>query len=132
MYKYLKTTNKITVSVEPFFLIRQKVEKDQYVWGYKVLIQNNTDTSILIKSRNWSIIDIYGNIKIMNTDGIMGESPLILEGNSYEYMNGLSLAHAGGFVFGQYVCASINMNNIVVDIPEFPIISPFLGQSNYI
>ncbi|MGO4402624.1 ApaG domain-containing protein, partial [Achromobacter sp. PAB15] len=56
MYRAL--TRDIEVTVDPYYLEEQSdPDDDRYVWGYKVVISNNSDVPITLVNRYWHITD---------------------------------------------------------------------------
>jgi ApaG protein len=59
MYRAL--TRDIEVTVEPFYLEEQSdPEDDRYVWGYRIVISNNSDLTVRLVNRYWNITDQNG------------------------------------------------------------------------
>ena len=58
---YTKTTKKINITVNPYFLEDQSEPEDQhFVWAYQVTINNMSKESVQLKNRYWKIIDSNG------------------------------------------------------------------------
>lgn len=123
---YTKTTHGISVTVEPFFLSKQQPTAYQYVWAYRILINNSTHQRIIVKSRYWYVIDISSDFKEVNGDGIAGECPEIESNESYEYMSGVSLHHPQGMMMGHYNVVNDKNEEFRIDVP------PFLLECEYI
>lgn len=116
---YSKKTNDVVVSVEPFFLTKQKPDSNQYIWAYRVMIENLRKDKIVIKSRYWYVIDISADFKEVSGDGIVGECPEILPNTVYEYMSGVSINHPFGMMMGHYNVVSDQNDQFKIDIPVF-------------
>ena len=55
---YTKTTKKISITVNPYYLEDQSEPEDQhYVWAYQVTINNLSGERVQLKNRYWKIID---------------------------------------------------------------------------
>ena len=53
---YSKTTQKINITVKPFYLEDQSEPlESHYVWAYKVIINNKGVETVQLKNRYWKI-----------------------------------------------------------------------------
>ena len=70
---YTKTTKKINITVNPYFLEEQSEPEDQhYVWAYQVTINNLGKESVKLKNRYWKIIDSNGTKQEVKGEGVLG------------------------------------------------------------
>ena len=61
--QYEAITHNIRVSVEPHFLEEQSVpHSDRYVWAYTVMLENEGEATVQLKTRTWLITDGNGKI----------------------------------------------------------------------
>jgi hypothetical protein len=74
MYRAL--TRDIEVVVEPFYLEEQSdPDDDRYVWGYRIVISNNSELSVKLVNRYWNITDQNGVVDEVTGPGVVGEQP---------------------------------------------------------
>ena len=100
---YVADTNNIEVSVWPEFIDKKSsVLGDLYIWAYHIRITNKSEENIKLISRYWRIIDEFGNIQEVKGDGVVGEKPIILSNNSYQYSSGVHLKYPSGIMAGTY------------------------------
>lgn len=117
---YEKTTETISVSVEPIFLEeRSSPEDSHYVWSYRVVILNKGQYTVQLRSRYWRITDANGVTQEVSGEGVVGEQPILKPGESYEYTSGAPLPTPTGFMTGQYIMESANGTQFAIDIPAF-------------
>lgn len=122
---YKKTTDAITVTVEPIFLENQSRPQDHYfVWAYHVTIQNNSPKTVQVKSRYWHVLDAEGRIKEIRGPGIVGEQPTLKPGESFNYTSGTPLETPSGIMYGTYYMITENGDDLDVSIPAFSLDSP--------
>ncbi len=122
---YSKTTNSITVTVEPIFLDeKSSPEKQHYVWAYHVVIENKGSETVKLKSRYWRIMDSLGRIREVRGPGVVGEQPVLKPGESFEYTSGTPLDTPSGIMAGEYYMVTEDGHDIDVDIPAFSLDSP--------
>ena len=86
---YSKTTKKINITVNPFYLEDQsEPNNNHYVWAYKVTINNNGKETVQLKNRYWKITDSSGNSREVSGSGVVGQQPILKPGEKYEYTSG--------------------------------------------
>ena len=125
MYRAL--TRDIEVVVEPFYLEEQSdPEDDRYVWGYRIVISNNSDKSVRLVNRYWNITDQNGIVDEVTGAGVVGEQPRLAPGDTYEYSSGCPLDTPSGLMFGHYQMETDEGELFNVEIPAFSLDSPGL------
>lgn len=123
---YTSTTNNVTVSVFPIYLDSQSTpEENHYLWAYHVSIKNNGENPIQLRMRHWEIIDGFGRTQIVDGGGVVGEQPIILPGETYEYTSGTPLATPSGVMVGEYQMEKPDGERFIVSIPAFSLDSPY-------
>lgn len=122
---YSETTRSIRIEVEPHYLTDQS-EPDQgyYVWSYTVLIYNESREAIQLRARYWQITDSHGQVHEVRGAGVVGEQPVILPGEVYEYTSGTPLAAPSGIMVGNYRMETRRGEIFEVAIPPFPLDCP--------
>ncbi|CCM74286.1 Co2+/Mg2+ efflux protein ApaG [Rhizobium mesoamericanum] len=125
MYRAL--TRDIEVVVEPFYLEEQSdPEDDRYVWGYRIVISNNSDKTVRLVNRYWNITDQNGIVDEVTGAGVVGEQPRLSPGDTYEYSSGCPLDTPSGLMFGHYQMETDEGELFDVAIPAFSLDSPGL------
>lgn len=126
---YTKTTNKISITVNPYFLEDQSEPDDQhYVWAYQVTINNLGKERVLLKNRYWKIIDSNGTKQEVTGEGVVGEQPVLNPGEKFQYTSGTPLTTPSGFMEGHYEMETKNGSKFVATIPKFSLDSPFISN----
>jgi ApaG protein len=129
MTVYSTTTDKVTVSVEPRYLVRESSpDKHVYVWSYKVRIENNGSDVLQLKTRHWKITDAFGRVQEVHGAGVVGEQPVLQPGTSYEYTSGTPLSTPNGIMVGTYAMQMENGRLFDVAIPAFSLHTPEMAQ----
>lgn len=129
MGMYSRTTDKITVSVEPTYLQRESFpEECVYVWAYKVRIENNGTDILKLKSRHWKITDAFGRVQEVHGTGVVGEQPVLQPGAAYEYTSGTPLSTPTGIMVGSYEMQMVDGTMMDVAIPAFSLHTPEMMQ----
>lgn len=123
---YEKTTDQITVRVEPVYLEDQSEPEDnRFVWAYRVLIMNEGSRTVRLCSRYWRITDAQGFVQEIEGEGVVGDQPVLQPGAHYEYTSGAPLPTPSGFMVGTYRMEDSDGQSFVVDIPAFSLDSPY-------
>ena len=123
---YSKTTKKINITVNPFYLEDQsEPNNNHYVWAYKITINNNGKETVQLKNRYWKITDSSGNSREVSGSGVVGEQPILKPGEKYEYTSGAPLNTPSGFMNGYYEMSKKDGSNFEVEIPLFSLDSPY-------
>ena len=92
-------TENIVVSACPT-LIESSYEPDEFLWGYYLRIENNSDEKISILSKNWNITDEKGNLFCDNTAGFKGEVPELEPGEYFEFSSTAPISSAHAVFYG--------------------------------
>lgn len=123
---YVKTTHHICVTVEPIFLEDQSVPLDkQYVWAYRIWIENQGSEMVQLLKRSWRITDGYGVVHEITGEGVVGEQPWIAPGATYHYASGTPLSTPSGMMEGIYHMRTSSGKRFDVTIPAFSLDSPY-------
>ncbi len=126
---YRAVTRDIEVTVDPYYLDEQSDPDDsRYVWGYTVVISNNSNVAVTLVNRYWHITDENGQVDEVSGPGVVGEQPHLKPRDSYEYSSGCPLDTPSGLMFGHYEMQAETGEVFTVDIPAFSLDSPGLQR----
>jgi len=93
MYRTL--TRGIEVQVKPSFLSeRSSPETGYYFWAYTIEITNRGHVTVQLKTRHWKITDANGRLQEVRGAGVVGETPVLEPGESFEYTSGVPLPYS--------------------------------------
>ncbi len=120
-------TQGVGVSVETFYQPEQSNPiQFEYLFAYRITIENLTNNPIQLKRRHWFIVESSGIKREVEGEGVVGEQPIIAPGESYQYISAASLRADIGKMYGTYQMTDQYSNKIFnVNIPEFKLIPPF-------
>src|SRR5271163_5300476 len=117
---YLATTRGIAVSVEPTYLeTRSSPENSQYLWAYRVTIENQGRETVQLLSRHWMITNSRGELTEVKGLGVIGKQPFLKPGESHAYTSGAPLNTPSGMMGGSYQMESASGERFDVEIPTF-------------
>ncbi len=127
--RYEETTGDIRIAVEPDFLDDQsQPDEGQYLWAYRVTIENRGNAAVQLVSRHWRITDARGKVREVRGPGVVGEQPVIGPGGSFQYTSGAPLETACGFMTGTYQMRDETGKLFDAVIPMFALESPYEKQ----
>ena len=120
------TTRDVRVTVRAFFLPdRSKPEDSEFFWAYRVRIENLGTTPVQLLKRTWLVTDAAGRTQRIHGEGVIGQTPLLAAGESFEYTSGTPLGTPSGFMHGLYHMVDRTSGaGFDVAIPAFSLDSP--------
>lgn len=127
---YEQVTRSIRVRVRPEYLEAQSApEEGRFFWAYTVEIVNEGSETVQLRSRHWRITDANGHVEEVRGPGVIGQTPVLGPGESFEYTSGCPLRTSSGIMVGSYQMTKSNGALIDVAIPAFSLDSPFTRRS---
>jgi ApaG protein len=127
---YEQVTRSIRVRVRPEYLEAQSAPEDgRYFWSYTVEILNEGSETVQLRSRYWRITDANGHVEEVRGPGVVGKTPVLGPGESFEYTSGCPLKTTSGIMVGSYQMSKIDGAVIEIAIPAFSLDSPFARRS---
>lgn len=93
----------VRVQVTPQYLPEHSdPDSDRYVFAYRVRITNECDRALQLMTRRWEIVDADSGRKVVEGAGVVGEQPLLMPGQGFDYSSGCELATPWGTMEGTY------------------------------
>lgn len=122
-----KISEGVTISVETFFQPDySNPVNSEYMFAYRVTIENNNTFPVQLLSRHWYIFDSNGSNREVEGEGVIGVQPLINPGEQYQYVSGCNLKTEMGKMYGTYLMENRNnKKTFEVNIPVFEMTVPF-------
>ena len=122
-----KSTAGINVSVEIQYNARQSHPiASHYFFAYSITIKNASDYTVQLKKRHWFIFDSNGIKSEVEGDGVVGDQPILIPGQSYQYVSCCNLLSDMGKMGGVYIMErEIDGEIFHVTIPEFMMVVPY-------
>ena len=82
---------------------RSSPREGQYFFSYRIRIENLGEETAQLLSRLWIITDDRGEVQRVEGPGVVGETPVLRPGESFEYSSFCPLATPVGTMEGHYV-----------------------------
>lgn len=128
LFPYVAETRGVTVRVSSSFLPEQsQPDNGRWFWAYHIRIENESPMAVQLLTRRWEIRDAMGLIHIVEGDGVIGEQPVILVGQSYDYVSGCPLETPSGSMVGSYQMMGEDGALFDIAIPHFDLRAPVAG-----
>lgn len=125
LFPNVATTRGIAVRVAVSFLAEQSNPSlDRWFWSYHIRIENGSDVSVELLARSWKIVDGRGSIHEVHGEGVVGETPLIAPGGSFDYVSGCPLDTPSGAMSGTYRMVDERGTAFDIEIPRFGLVAP--------
>ena len=122
---YSSVTHSISVEVEPSYLEGESNPSNgQYFWKYHVIITNDGPFEVQLLTRYWRITDATGRVQEVRGDGVVGETPILAPGASFEYASGCPLSTSSGIMSGSFQMAREDGIMFDIEIPAFSLDIP--------
>lgn len=116
-------TRGILVETHPAYMNEQSAsDGSEHVFGYRIVITNQSDQAVQVLGRSWVIIDGNGKRRDVEGDGVVGQQPIIEPGETFEYASFCPLPTPWGTMEGSYLVRG-EADEFRVDIARFYLIS---------
>lgn len=120
-------TEGVKISVETMYQDEySNPASGQFMFAYRIEIENLSDYTIQLKRRKWTIFDSNGSEREVEGEGVVGLQPIIEPGSSHSYVSGCQLTTEMGSMKGYYYMSRVATDiEFSVTIPEFHLIVPY-------
>lgn len=119
-------TKGIEISIETLYMANQSSPREgHYFFMYEITIENKNDFAMQLLRRHWNIFDSNGDYRVVEGEGVVGETPIIESGEKFTYNSGCNLNTEVGKMGGFYTMKRlVDEKEFEVIIPEFYLIIP--------
>ncbi len=104
---------------------RSRPSAGQWFFLYTITIANEGRETARLVSRHWLIRDADGRTEEVRGPGVVGETPTLASGESFEYTSGCPLATEVGSMRGTYQMVTAGGEHFEVEIAEFTLSPPY-------
>jgi ApaG protein len=117
---YVATTQGIEIEVEPEFIPSESHPGlGHYVFAYRVRLTNRGEQPAKLVSRHWLITDGLGRTREVKGPGVIGETPRLAPGESFEYSSFCPIQTPSGTMRGSYEMVRDSGETFEAAIPLF-------------
>ena len=97
-----------------------------YAFSYEITIENLSTDIVQLQARHWEILDSLNFTEMVDGEGVIGQTPIIIPGKKYVYSSGCMLHSTIGAMNGYYTMLNFTTSeNFEVQIPTFKLNVPF-------
>ncbi len=119
------TTLGVRVRVTPSYVPeRSAPEQGRYLFAYRIRITNQGDRAVRLLRRHWFITDGRGHVEEVEGAGVVGETPVIKPGASFEYTSFCPLPTPFGTMHGTYLMRAEDGSEFDAEIGQFTLVAP--------
>ncbi len=121
-------TQGIEISIQPDYQEQYSNPiREKYVYAYHVTIKNTGQAAVQLLRRHWFIYDTGNRLREVEGEGVIGQTPVIRPGESFEYNSWTEMQTTIGKMYGYYTMQRIT-DGVMIEakIPEFHLIAPFI------
>jgi ApaG protein len=113
-------TDGVRVVAAAFYLPEQSdPDERKFLFGYNILIANQSDEPVQLLSRHWLIIDGHGRQEEVRGPGVVGQTPRLEPGEAFKYQSFCPLKTPWGTMEGEYQFRRDNGKKFDVRIGRF-------------
>ncbi len=115
----------IDVIAETSYISEQSYpEENRYVFAYTITLTNNGLIAATLLRRHWLITDANCKVQEVRGEGVIGEQPHILPGESFRYTSAAVLETPVGCMQGSYQMIADDGVEFDTPIPVFNLSTP--------
>jgi ApaG protein len=117
----------VTISVETNYQAGfSDPASGRFLFAYQITIANGTQSAIQLINRHWDIVDANGLSRVVDGEGVVGEQPVILPGESHQYVSGCELSTEMGSMQGYYTFKQVDKAALFrATIPHFTLVANY-------
>ncbi|WP_428087084.1 Co2+/Mg2+ efflux protein ApaG [Candidatus Thioglobus sp.] len=121
----MKNNIKIDVQVK-FIEAHSRIDANQYAFSYTITLTNNGAVGAQLLSRRWHIQDETGYAEEVVGEGVVGQQPHLMPGESFQYSSGSVIKTATGSMQGAYTMVNDEGQHFEAQIAEFILSEPYV------
>lgn len=117
--------SEITKGIKVSVISKYEIEhsnpnQDKYVHSYQITIDNNSNRTVQLISREWLIVDSHLVFNQIKGKGVIGQQPVLGPGHSHSYSSWTPLKTAVGKMMGYYTMLDLMSNQTFdINVPAF-------------
>jgi ApaG protein len=125
LFEHQAETDGLTVRVSVAFLADQSSPAaGRWFWSYHVRIENHRAAAVQLLARHWLISDASGHVHEVRGPGVVGDTPRIEPGDSYDYVSGCPLETSSGSMRGEFHMVDEDGSTFDIASPPFALTAP--------
>jgi ApaG protein len=120
------TTEGIRIEVVSEYMPRMsRPMNNHWFFAYTIRLTNEGKQPARLLRRHWIITDAHGEISEVRGEGVVGETPRLEPGETFEYTSGCPLPTPFGTMVGTYEWTRDDGTTFETAIPSFRLAQPY-------
>lgn len=120
-----RVTRGVRVRVSPAYLpARSEPSAKRYVFGYRIRIENQSGERVRLLSRRWVIVDAQAGREDVTGPGVVGQQPVLADGETFEYSSHCPLRTRWGTMEGAFTFATDAGEEFEAEVARFYLVAP--------
>lgn len=111
----------VDVKVTPTY---QGEKGGKFAFSYAVEITNTGSFIVQLKRRRWLITNGNGETQEVEGEGVIGEQPVLVPGDTFKYESGAVIETQVGSMRGEYAMQAVDGHSFMARIPTFTLAVP--------
>jgi len=103
---------------------RSAPTESRWFFLYTVTITNESDETVQLVSRHWTITNGFGHAEEVEGPGVVGEQPILVPGQDFRYTSGCPLPTQFGTMHGTYQMVTSGGDDFEAEIAPFALGEP--------
>jgi len=125
MGQSLAVTSSVQVEVHSRYVAEQsRPADDYYFFAYKITISNLGERQVQLLDRHWFITHGDGRLEEVQGAGVVGKTPRLEPGESFEYTSFCPLETPRGQMQGRYGMVGADGERFAVEVAPFALEMP--------
>ncbi len=92
----------------------------RFVHSYRIKIENLSNKTVKLLRRYWLIVDGDGSKREVSGEGVIGEQPTLLPGDTHAYSSWCPINYPNGKMEGHYIMKDLDSGTeFQVNVPAF-------------
>ena len=122
----IRITNGIKISVVTNYEVHHsQPQQSYYVYSYRVVIENMTNSPVQLLRRHWKIMESNGRFREVEGEGVIGQQPIIPPKKHHQYTSASRMGTDLGKMYGTYSMRRLDDDHhFKVKIPVFLLFPP--------
>jgi len=111
-------------AVASYLELQSLPDAGRFVFTYTITIRNDGAIPARLLTRHWVITDANGKVQEVSGEGVVGEQPHLLPGESFRYTSAAMIETPVGVMHGEYQWVSDEGEPFEAEIPAFTLAVP--------
>lgn len=120
-----RTTGGVRIVVRPKYEAEKSDPSSrQWLFSYRILVANDGAEPVQLLTRRWEIVDAHGERETVEGPGVVGKTPRLEPGKSFEYSSYCPLRTNWGTMEGAYGFKTDEGRSFEAEVGRFILVGP--------